>query len=118
MPTYDYICPKCSKPHSDVRGIRDYDRDPSSTCPHCQQRCGSLDRDFSHCRPTFTGTAVVSAEFNPGLGAIVKNKYHKTEIMKRKGVVEVGNDFGGGEKMQKSFDKTRQEARDKAWEKI
>ncbi len=101
-----------------MRGIKDYDRDANSECPHCGYLCGRDDRDFSNCRFTFSGTAVTSAEYNPGLGTVVKNKYHKSEIMKSKGVVEVGNDFGGGDKMQKHFETRKQEEQAKAWEKI
>ena len=66
---------------------------------------------------TFSGTAVQNAEYNPGLGCVVKNKAHRDELAKRKGLVEVGNDFKGGEGMQKHFDKKRDEAREERWNK-
>lgn len=115
MPTYDYSCPNCSKPFSSVKGIKDYDRDPSSHCDHCGHVCGASDRDFSHCKFVFSGTAVTSAEYNPGLGKVVKSKYHKSEIMKQKGLIEIGNDFGSGEKMQTHYDTRKKEEREKRW---
>lgn len=118
MPIYDYRCHSCGQHFETIKGIKAYDVDPSSDCTHCGARCGSSDRYFGFCSISFTGTAVVDAEYNPGLGQVVKNKYHKTEIMKQKSLVEVGNDFGSGEKMQTHFENTRHEAREKAWEKI
>jgi hypothetical protein len=35
--------------------------------------------------------------------------------MKKKGVIEVGNDFGSGEKMQKNFEKKKKEEQEKRW---
>ena len=117
MPTYDYICPKCKTEFYEIRGIRDYCDDPGSTCTKCGHRCGSDDRDLSKSKVTFSGTAVQNAEYNPGLGCVVKNKAHREELAKRKGLVEVGNDFGGGEKMQKHFDQKKREDREAKWAK-
>lgn len=118
MPTYDYLCGGCSKHFEDLKGIKDYDANPSAKCPHCGFVCGSDHRYFGFCNISFTGTAVTSAEYNPGLGQVVKNKYHKTEIMKQKSLVEVGNDFGSGDKMQNHFENRKREERAKAWEKL
>lgn len=117
MPTYDYVCSNCSKPFEVIRGIRDYDRNPTDECPHCTHLCSLNDRDFSACKFTFSGTAVSSPEYNPGLGQIVKNNYHKSEILKQKNLHEVGNDFGGGEKMQTHFETRKKEEIAKNWEK-
>lgn len=117
MPTYDYCCGKCGEKFEIIRGIKDYDRDPHAECDHCGHLCDSSDRDFSACRFTHIGTAVQNAEYNPGLGQVVKNNYHKSELMKKKNVVEVGNDFGGGEKMQTHFETRKREEIAKNWEK-
>ena len=61
---------------------------------------------------------VQHAEFNHGLGKVVKNQYHKEEICKRMGVVEVGNDYASGEKMQTKFEAERAIKREKEWDKI
>lgn len=118
MPIYDYSCPECGKSFEAIKGIKDYDLNPHENCPHCSHLCGSSDRDFSRCSFNFTGTSVESAEYNPGLGKIVKNKYHKSEIMKEKGLVEVGNDYSSGDKMQKHFEQRKKEEREKSWEKV
>ena len=79
--------------------------------------CGSDQRDFSQIKVHLTGTKVTSAEFNPGLGKVVKNQHHKKDLMKRMGVQEVGNDFGSSEKMQKHYEKRKKEERIANWKK-
>jgi putative FmdB family regulatory protein len=115
-PVYDYLCGKCGSPFEEFRGIKAYDSDASANCPHCSHLCGSGDRDFSRASYSFIGTNVQNAEFNPGLGQVVKSAYHKKEILKEKGLVEVGNDFNSGEKMQTHFDKRKAEEREKRWQ--
>jgi hypothetical protein len=48
----------------------------------------------------------------------VKNKRHRQELAKQKGLVEVGNDFGAGEKIQKQFEAERAARREKEWDKL
>lgn len=117
MPTYDYICPKCDCAFDVVLSIRAYSQETVSQCPSCENPCGKDDRDFKKMRRThFIGTSVQNAEFNPGLGCVVKNRAHKDELMKEKGVVEVGNDYGSAEKMDAYFQKRKEEEREKRWE--
>lgn len=118
MPTYDYLCGGCTKHFESVKGIKEYDSNPSAECPHCNFMCRSDHRYFGFCKFSFTGTAVTDAEYNPGLGTVVKNKYHKTEICKAKNLIEVGNDFNSGEKMQSHYETRKREERDKMWEKL
>jgi hypothetical protein len=61
---------------------------------------------------------VQHAEYNPGLGCVVKNKYHREELCKEKGLKEVGNDFSTGTKMLESFDKAAQEKRKRKWDDL
>ena len=115
MPIYDYHCPNCKKPFEDISSITAKDAGLRATCPNCDHLCTGDDRDFSKSTFNFIGTAVTSPEFNPGLGCVVKNKRHKDDLLKKKGLVEVGNDFNGGERMQKHFDKQKQDERERAW---
>ena len=64
------------------------------------------------------GTKVTSPEYNPGLGCVVKNKRHKDYLLKSKDLVEVGNDFGSGEKQQKEFEMKKAWEREKKWEQV
>lgn len=115
-PIYDWICPKCENAFSEVMSIRDYSCDTTADCPSCGMICGKDDRDFKKMRAHFIGSKVTDAEYNPGLGCVVKSKAHKEELMKKKGVVEVGNDYGSAEKMDAHFQKRKEEEREKKWE--
>ena len=75
-------------------------------------------RQFVPSKLHITGAKVTHPEYNPGLGCVVKNKRHKEDLMKRKGLVEVGNDFRSGADMQKTFDQARAEKREKSWESV
>ncbi len=117
MPQYDFTCSKCDHKFTEIKGIKAYSDDPISICPQCEHPCGKDERDFSKSRIQFSGTAVVDAQFNPGLGCVVKNKSQKEDICKAKGLVEVGNDFNGGDKMQEHFEKKKKQELDAKWDK-
>lgn len=111
--TYEYRCLDCNKRFDVYKSMKDMER--NENCP----RCGEFaERLFVPSRVHLSKTKVEHPEYNPGLGQVVKNRSHKQEIMKRKGLEEVGNDFGSGEKMQAHFDAERQSKRDKAYEDI
>jgi putative FmdB family regulatory protein len=80
---YEYQCPECkhefviSKHHSEYRA------------PEFCIRCDSLANKLVSL-PNIN--KVEQGEFNHGLGCWTKNKKHRDEIAKRKGLVEVGNE--------------------------
>lgn len=113
--TYEYECqnPKCGKRFDVIKSYKDID--VNENCPKCGEYAV---RQFVPQKLHITGAKVTHPEFNPGLGCVVKNKYHKQELMKQKGVVEVGNDFGSGEKMNQHFDAIRAEKHRKSWEDV
>lgn len=111
--TYEYRCIKCDetfdviKPHTEMENNEFCDK------------CGAPGERIKFPRTVFfTGTSVEHAEYNPGLGQVVKNKYHRQELAKQKGLVEVGNDYKSGESMQKQFDTAREEKLKKRYEDI
>lgn len=109
--TYEYKCVKCEKHFDVIKSVKDFD--VNEFCPSCG---APGERQFVPHKVHFTGTRVTHAEYNPGLGCVVKNKQHKEEICKRRGLVEVGNDFKTGDSMQKHFDGEREQRREKRWE--
>lgn len=117
MPIYDYKCAECGTQFDEIKGIKAYCEDPTAKCPACAHLCDSKERDFSKSSYQFIGTKVQDAEFNPGLGCVVKNKSQKEDIMKQKGVVEVGNDFNSGQNMQEHFEKRKKAELDSNWDK-
>lgn len=101
MPIYDYTCEKCGG-YDVFKSIKTYDgKDP---CP----KCGTIgERDYSNYKaPMLIGTAVQSAEYNPGLGCVVRNKNHRAEICKQRGLEEVGNEKVSN--LRKSAKETRE----------
>jgi putative FmdB family regulatory protein len=85
MPTYDYNCKKCG-PFQVIESIKTHKMDLK-----CQ--CGLMaERTIIFSNQQFIGTKVQHAEYNPGLGVVTKNKQHREEIAKRKGLEEVGNE--------------------------
>lgn len=89
--------------------------DVNEFCPKCDT---PAIRQFVPSRVHIVGAKVTHPEFNPGLGCVVRNKHHKQELMKAKGVQEVGNDFKSADRMVDHFDKGREEKRRREWDAI
>lgn len=93
-----------------IKSVKDFDREENCAC-------GSKAKyEFV---PNANAIAKQSgmqdtAEYNPGLGCVVRNKSHKKEICKIKGVEEIGNE--SPEKIHKHFDKRREEKIESAYE--
>lgn len=112
MPIYDYNCIKCGD-FEVFKSIKDHQK--QEPCPKCQTL--SL-QDLSRCRPHHIGASVKDAYRCPALGKVIKSDYDRGEQAKRLGVVEVGNDFGSGEKLQDVHDKQREDKRNKIWDEL
>ena len=112
MPTYTYKCSDCG-PFETYCSIKDYS--PVNPCPKCTK---SSDRDMvGDCKKIqFLYTEVQSPEFNPGLGEVVKNRQHRKELCKIKGMVEIGNESPS--KIRKEYKKDREKKRQREWEKL
>lgn len=110
---YGYKCISCRKVFDVIKSVRDID--VNEFCPSCDS---PAEREFVPQKVFFSGTKVEDAEFNHGLGAVTKSKKHREELAKRKGLVEVGNDFKSGDSMQTEFDKKREEKRKKEWDDL
>lgn len=109
--TYEYECTQCGAIFDVIKSVKDMDR--NETCP----KCGEFgQRQFIPSRVHLSGTSVQHAEYNPGLGQIVKNKYHRSEICKRKGLIEIGNDYKTPDNIHKETEATRERRKAKRWE--
>ena len=80
---YPYECNTCSATTEFIR--------PVSMHTHIEScQCGSDMRQvYSLARPIVDN---MESEYYPSLGAVVKSKRHRREIMKRQGLIEVGNE--------------------------
>jgi hypothetical protein len=83
------------------------------TCSHCGREAI---REFVPSRVYFNGTSVEHAEYNPGLGCVVKNSSHRKELARQRGLEEIGNE--PPEKLHKHFDQVREDNREKAWAEL
>lgn len=70
-------------------------------------------REFVPQRIYFSGTKVEEAEYNPGLGCIVRGKKEREEICKVKGLQEIGNEPIAS--VNKHYDKAREDKFEKSW---
>lgn len=98
---YPYACCKCDHTFDVSKPVANVD-DPEA-CPQCG---APSERQFTP-RVHFIGTSVQHAEYNPGLGRVVRNKYEREELAKRMNLVEIGNDFKSPDRVHDKFDKDR-----------
>lgn len=111
MPLYKYSCDDCQIINDIVKPMAESSREEK--CDKCTSVLRRIYTSFH-----VIGASVQNAEYNPGLGCVVKNKRHREEIAKSRGLVEVGNDFGSGKKMQNHFEKVKKQELENSWKKI
>jgi putative FmdB family regulatory protein len=104
---YPYLCPKCEHAFDVIKSVADMDRE--EPCLKCE---APAERQFT-ARVHFIGAKVTHAEYNPGLGCVVKNKSHKDDLLKAKGLVEVGNEKP--ETLHREAERTNSEIRESRW---
>lgn len=108
MPTYEYMCDECELLMEVIKPMSE-----SARAENCGT-CGRQGRRLFSSKVQFAGTAVQHAEYNPAFGKVVNNKYHRGELAKKHGMVEVGNEKP--DTINKHFDDGRAEKRRKSWE--
>lgn len=97
---YPYRCLKC-RHEWDV--IKHHSRiDERETCPEC----GSQPAQRYIASGFFYGEKVEDAEYNPAFGQVVRNKAHRRELAKQRGMVEIGNE--SPEAIHRHFDQERE----------
>lgn len=108
--TYEYTCSNlgCELQFDVTKVMSEMDR--PEVCPRCE---ATATRAFAPSRVYFSGTKVQEAEYNPGLGCIVRNKQHRAELCKIKGVEEIGNEKP--ETLHKHYEAARKDKWEKSW---
>ena len=109
MASYLYLCEKCDKEHTIIKSM--YDSARVEQCPDCQVQ---LLRVYT--APHIVGASVQEAEYNPGLGMVVKNKRHREEVARQRGLIEVGNETP--KTLHRESVIKREQEREKEWDKI
>jgi len=82
---YDFHCSACDTNFDIWKPATEFTRQAA-----CE--CGGLANLVIHAPRGFINEKVEHAEYNPGLGCVVKNRAHRAQIAKAKGLVEVGNE--------------------------
>ena len=106
---YDYDCEKCDKKFEVVKSMSESSN--PEKCPICENYGQRL---FN--KVTFLNEKVQSAEFNIGLGKVVKNSKHREELAKRMNLVEVGSEKV--ESIHKNLENDRAEKMKKSWDAV
>lgn len=109
---YPYLCIHCGHKFDVTKLVKNMDE--PEKCPHCETLA---ERQFTT-RVHLIGTKIIEAEYNPGLGMVIKNKRQKQYELAKRNLVEIGNDFGSSEKMQSSFETDRERQHEKSWEEV
>lgn len=107
---YAYHCDVCGHSFDVIKPAAEYQS--PELCP--VKNCGAPARkEFAPRRTYLSGTAVQEAEYNPGLGCVVKNKQERAEICKRRGLEEIGS--ATPESIHKHYDRRREERHEREW---
>lgn len=111
---YEYECEKCSANNLEslfeiVKPVSEYNK--QENCPRCGAVLSKVFGTFQ-----FYGAKNEDAEYNHGLGQVIKSKKERKEVAKRMGLIEVGNEKV--ESIHKHATITRQEKIKKKWDEV
>jgi putative FmdB family regulatory protein len=106
---YEYRCDICNTKREIWKPAAEFDKPESCECG------ANLTRLITG-GAGFLGEKVEHAEYNPGLGCIVKNRREREEIAKRKGLIEIGNESPN--KLHSESERIRTENIKQSWEKV
>ena len=109
MPIYPYECPDCGHEFEVIAKISEID-DVMINCSECDTLLSSKNRQIAK-RQFFYGAEVEDAELCPALGCVVKNKKHRRQIAKERGMIEIGNE--SPDTVHQHFESERQSKQDK-----
>lgn len=100
---YPYECASCKHEFEVTKSVRFID--DIESCPICFFPNNKSSRKLAK-SGFFYGASVDEAVYNPGLGMVIKNRKHKAEVLRQKGLVEIGNE--NIDKIHSSFEKERE----------
>lgn len=106
---YPYRCANCAREWDVVKAVADIDRDEPCDC-------GELGTRYIARTHFYGASDWDSAEFNHGLGCVVRNGRHRRELAKSMGLEEIGNERV--EKIHDHYDSLRADKRKKRWESV
>lgn len=110
---YEYECTKCQCHFDVVKPVKDIDI--NEFC----EKCGNpAERIFVPSKVYFSGEKVTHAEYNPAFGCVIKNKRHRDDLAKERGMIEIGNDFKSSANLHNTQEAKLNEKLKKKWEDV
>lgn len=106
---YPYVCAKCDKEIDIMKPAS-----LSAIEEYCNECGNTLTRVWTGFQ--IVGAAVQDAEYNLGLGCVVKSKRHRQEIANQHGLIEVGNETT--DTLHKESVVKRQLEKEKEWDNL
>jgi len=110
MPLYPYECQDCQKTFDVVKSVADIDMQESCTS------CKSANTNRRIAKSNIEKSSFGEPYYCPSLGAIIKSKSHKKQIMKSLKVEEVGTT--STDQMHKDLDEQREKRIAARWDDI
>ncbi len=110
MPEYPYLCHNCEHEFNIIKSIRQIDDQES--CPQCNQH--DLERLIA--KSNLERSALGQPYYEPALGCIIKGKGHKQQILKDRGLEEVGTT--NPDTMYKDLEAQREKRMAREWDEL
>lgn len=105
---YEYACDSCVRQFEVVKPMNEASR--REVC----NDCGSEARRLWSSKVELHNTKVKDAEYYHSLGTVVKSDYHRSELIRKHGLIEVGNEKPN--RARYHMEKDRKERIRKRWE--
>ena len=110
MPSYPYQCRYCLFEFDVVKSVAEID-----TKEICF-KCGEKDPERKTALSNLEKSSMQQPYYEPALGCIIKGKEHKKNILKEKGLEEVGST--SPDTMYKDLELQREKAKAKEWDNL
>lgn len=110
MPEYPYQCQSCNQEFDIIKSVADIDH-----VEPCKE-CGSDDTQRLIAKVNLEKSSMAQPYYEPALGCIIKGKGHKAQVLKEKGLEEVGST--SPDTMYKNLELEREKRMAKEWDEL
>ena len=110
MPSYPYLCHDCGQEFEITKRVADFDK--KEDC----KGCGSGQTERLIAMVNLEHSSMQQPYYEPALGCIIKGKEHKRQILKQKGLEEVGTT--STDNLYKDLELQREKRMAQAWDDL
>lgn len=110
MPAYPYQCHSCSAEFDIIKSVDHFDREEQCT------KCGGKDLVRYIAKSNLEKSSMVQPYYEPTLGCIIKSKSQRAQILKDKGLEEVGTT--SADSMYKDLELQREKRLAREWDEL